>query len=188
MKKDYVSLAREYVKSECEKSTSKYGAEPFENHFAFVYKYAMELNERLGADKEIVGISAWMHDIGSIIKGRDDHHITGAKIAGWKLEEWGYPHDRILKVQHCILCHRGSDKKNQPETPEARIVSEADAMANFDNVVGIIKAAVMYEGLTQEQARKAVLKKLEGKWEQLSSYSREFVEEKYHAVRVLFGD
>lgn len=186
MKKDFVSLAREYVKHECEKPTSKYGFEPFENHFVPVYNYSMILAKKWNADKEIVGISAWMHDIGSIIKGRDRHHITGVEIAGWKLEDWGYPQEKIFEVQHCILSHRGS-KEIKPETIEAKTLIEADAMANFDNIPGIFKAAFVYEGLNQQQARKSVYEKLMRKWEQLSLDSKELIEDKYHAVRILFG-
>jgi len=75
MVKDFVELARNFVEEECRKPTSKYGYEPFENHFLPVYEYAMILAEEFNANKEILGIAAWMHDIGSIIHGRKKHHI-----------------------------------------------------------------------------------------------------------------
>ena len=37
-----------------------------------VARYAEILADELGGDKEIILISAWLHDIGSIIHGREN--------------------------------------------------------------------------------------------------------------------
>ena len=82
---DIIEEVKKFVEEESNKPTSKYGSEPFTYHFTQVAKYSGQLADKLGADKEVVLISAWLHDIGSVIKGREDHHITGAEIAGEKL-------------------------------------------------------------------------------------------------------
>jgi uncharacterized protein len=105
---DYVAKSKQFVESECNKPSSNYGHEPFEFHFVPMVKYATELAKEMDADVEIVEIAGWLHDIGSIIVKRDDHHVTGAKIAEEKLTEWGYPAERTRRVQDCILNHRGS--------------------------------------------------------------------------------
>ncbi|MCK4919385.1 MAG: hypothetical protein KAS01_03275, partial [Candidatus Pacebacteria bacterium] len=71
-----VEQVRQFVEDECKKPTSKYGSEPYLFHFVPVHKYAKVLAEKLGVDSEIVELSAWLHDIGSIIDGRENHHIT----------------------------------------------------------------------------------------------------------------
>jgi len=83
-----------------------------------------------------------------------------------KLSEFGYPQEKIGFVEKCILNHRGSQKRGR-ETLEEQIVAEADVLANFDEIAGIFKAAFVYEGLTQGQARESVLQKLTNKFEQL---------------------
>lgn len=176
---------RQFVEDECRKPTSKYGFEPYGNHFVPVAKYAKLLAEEYGADVEIVEIAAWIHDIGSIVHGREDHHITGAGIAEEKLREFGYPEERITLVKNCVLHHRGSQGIGS-ETLEEQIVAEADAISAFDNIEGIFKAALVYENLSQGEARKSVLKKMTNKWNQLRfEKSKEMIGPKYEAVRIL---
>jgi len=99
---DITTIIRNYVEIECKKPSSKYGYEPFEFHFIPMVKYAEQLADELGADKEIISIAGWLHDIGSIVEGRDNHHISGARIAEEKLRELNYPEEKIKKVKKWI--------------------------------------------------------------------------------------
>ena len=185
---DIIEKVRQFVEDESKKPTSKYGYEPYHNHFVPTVKYAKNLAEQLGADSEVVQIAAWIHDIGSIMVGREDHHITGAKIAEEKLREFGYSEEKTQLVKKCVLHHRGSQKMKS-ESLEEQIVAEADAMSAFDNVSGIFMAAFLYENKTQEEGRKVALKKLTNKWEQLSfEKSKEIIRPKFEAAVLLLGD
>ena len=73
-------------------------------------QYSLKLAKELDVDLETVEISAWLHDIGSIIDGREEHYITGAKNAREKLKELNYPSQKNGQVEKCILNHRGSIK------------------------------------------------------------------------------
>lgn len=182
---DIIEKVRQFVEDECNKPTSKYGHEPYEYHFVTTVKYAKQLAQEFGADEEIVEISAWIHDIGSIMVGRDDHHITGAKIAEEKLREFGYPEEKVQLVKNCVLHHRGSQKM-ELETLEEQIVAEADALSNFDNISGIFKAAFVIENKNQGEAKESILKKMEGKWNQLKfEKSKEIIRPKYEAIQLL---
>ena len=184
---DIVQKIKIFVEEECKKPTSKYGYEPFEYHFVPMVSCAEELAGRLGGDKEVVQIAAWLHDIGSIIYGREDHHITGAEIAEKKLKEMGYPNNKIDLVKKCIVNHRGSQNRERG-TIEEKIIVEADAMSNFSNISGIFKAALVYEGMDQGEAKKSVKEKLERKWNQLSfEESKEIVRQKYEAAMLLLN-
>jgi len=185
---DLVEQVRDFVEQECKRPSSNYGYEPFPNHFVPMVDYAQELAEELGADRKIVTIAAWLHDIGSIKQGREDHHLTGARIAEEKLRELGYPQEKIERVKQCILNHRSS-QDNKRETIEEKIIAEADAMSNFDNIAGIFKAALVYEDKTQQEAQKSVKNKLERKWNQLHfERSKEIIEPKYEAAMLLLSD
>ncbi|MDD4931003.1 MAG: HD domain-containing protein [Candidatus Colwellbacteria bacterium] len=182
---DIIEEIRNFVENECRKPESKYGYEPFTFHFIPMVAYADKLTDKLGGDKEIILISAWLHDIGSIIYGREDHHITGALIAEEKLKSLDYPDEKIELVKKCIRNHRGSCP-SEMNSIEEQIIAEADVMSNFDNLPGIFKAALVYEGLGQGEAKESVRKKLERKWEQLRfDDSKAMIRPKYEAVILL---
>ena len=182
---EIIEEIKKFVEEESLKPSSKYGYEPFMFHFAPTVKYALELADELGADREVVEISAWLHDIGSVIHGRENHHFTGADIAEKKLKELNYPAEKIEMVKNCILNHRGS-QKNNPTSIEEKIIADADALSNFDNISGIFKAAFIYENLNQIEAKEAVRKKLENKWNQLNfENSKNIIRPKYEAVMTI---
>ncbi len=180
-----VKEIKNFVENECKKPSSKYGYEPFPFHFLPVVSYAEKLTNELGGDKKVVILAAWLHDIGSIVHGREDHHITGAKIAEEKLTEFGYSAKKIELIKKCILNHRGSEQ-NGRESIEEQIIAEADVISSFDNVAGLFKAAFIYEGLTQGEAKISVREKLERKYNQLHfEKSKKIIKPKYEAAMLL---
>jgi len=182
-----IEQVKNYVESECRKPGSHYGYEPFPYHLVPMVSYSLLLADKLGADKEVVEIATWLHDIGAIVHGRDNHHITGAEIAREKLTEFGYPKAKTELVCKCILNHRGS-VDNDRESLEEKIVAEADVLSNFDNISGIFKAAFVYEGLSQGEAQKSAFDKLTRKYNKLHfEESKEIIRPKYEAVKLLFG-
>ena len=185
MEHNTIEKIRRFVEEESRKPTAKYGYEPYEFHLIPMRNYAVGLARELRADLEIVEIAAWLHDIGSIIYGRENHHITGAEIAEKKLRELSYSSDKIEKVKQCILSHRGSNNLNG-ESLEAKIISDADALSNFDNIPGIFKAAFMYEGLDQREAKISAREKLQRKWDKLYfEKSRKLIKLKHEAAKLL---
>jgi uncharacterized protein len=81
----------------------------------------------------VIEIAGRLHDLGSIIYGREDHHLTGAELAEKKLTELHYPPEKIELVKKCIFNHRGS-KNFVRTTLEEQIIAEADVMSTFDNL------------------------------------------------------
>ncbi len=187
MSANIIKKVRDFVEKECEKPTSKYGYDVYKCHLVPMVKYAEELSDELGADKEVVILAGWLHDVGAIIEGRENHHITGAAIAERKLKELNYPIEKIELVKKCILNHRGSMQNNR-ESLEEKIIAEADTISNFDySIPGIFKASFVYEDLSQEEARQAVVRKLKNKYAQLHfKKSKELAKPKYDAAMLLF--
>jgi len=182
---DVIGEVRNCVKTECEKPSSRYGMGPFYDHFEFVVKYAKDLAKKKNADEEIVTIAAWLHDIGSIMYGRENHHETGCEIAEKLLLELNYPKSKIERVKLCIFNHRGSNNFER-KSIEEQIVAEADVMSNFDNLAGIFKAAYVYEKLSQSEAKKSICEKLTRKWKQLHfEESKKTIKPKYEAAMLL---
>jgi len=187
IKPNIIKEIKEFAKNECEKPTSKYGSGPFRYHFIPMVKYAKQLAKELGKDVEVVELAGWLHDIGSIIYGRENHHITSAKIAENKLKELNYPSKKIKLIKKCILSHRGS-KNYKRISIEEKIISDADTMNCFDNIAGLFAAALVHEKLNQGEARKSVRRKLQNKWKQLCfKKSKEIIRPKYEAAMLLLN-
>ena len=185
---DIVFEIKTFVEEECKKPTSKYGYEPFHEHFVPVVNHALQLAKNFNVDSELIEISARLHDIWSIIHGRENHHITWALIAGEKLSELGYPTEKIELVKKCIFNHRWSIGHERGSIEE-KILAEVDVMANFDNISWIFKAAFVYEKLDQKEAKQSAKKKLQNKWNQLEfSESKIIIQPKYEAAMLLLWE
>jgi uncharacterized protein len=186
MVNNIIETVRKFVEEECRKPTSHYGYEPYLFHFVPMHNYAKMLAEKMNADVELVEIAAWLHDIGSIMYGRENHHMTGAEIAEKKLKELNYPENRIERVKACIISHRGSVQMEK-ESTEAQIIADADAMANFDNIGGIYRAAFTHENKDQGQGNNAVRQKLINSYNKISSEAKEIIKPKFDAAMLLLG-
>ena len=186
MENKIIDKIKNFVEEECKKPTSIYGYEPFINHFIPVNLYARQLAEKRKADIEIVEIASWLHDIGSIINGRENHHITGSRIAELKLKELNYPEDKIQKIKHCIFSHRGS-KDIIRETEEAKIIAEADAMSHFDMIADLFMVAFITERKNRQEGLKSVKQKLINSWNKLSPEGKIIIKPKYDAVMLLLN-
>ena len=76
--------------------------------------------------------------------------------------------------------------KSDRKTLEEQIIAEADAISNFENIIGPIAVAIVYEKLDQGETRKSVREKLQRKWKQLKfPESKKIVGPKYKAAMIL---
>lgn len=109
------------------------GADPVHSfeHIERVYHMAMKFARAEGADLQIVGAAALLHDVeGSdpTQAGRAEHHTYSALFARHILEAEGLPEETIKAVQHCIRAHRYRDNLEPPSTLEAKILFDADKL------------------------------------------------------------
>ena len=181
---------RAFVEEVFARPEAKY-KQSYLGHFVPVVNYSKKLAEKYSLSeeqKEVLEISAWLHDIGSIIYGRENHHITGAEIAEEKLKKLNYPEEKLQRVKKCILNHRGSrENENNRDSVEEEILVEADTMSAFDNVEGLFQAAFNWENLNQKEARDSVRDKLIRKYNQLSLDSKKIVNNKFNAAMLLLS-
>jgi len=169
---------REIVKKEGDKEVWKY-------HMLPVVEYSKLLAKNLNANKEITELSALLHDIGKLKFGGENHGITGQKEAEKILRKLNYPQKVIEEVKHCVESH-GGNKGIKPKTKIARIISNADAMAHFDNVFFIFYWRCKKEGF--EDALKWLQEKIEREWNKklIIPYARKLMQQKYKAINLLF--
>jgi uncharacterized protein len=108
-------------------------ADPVHNfeHIERVYRMALKLAKNEGADLQIVGAAALLHDVeGSNPTGetRGEHQLYSATFARRVLLEEGWQEERIAAVQHCIRAHRYRDQREPPATLEAQVLFDADKL------------------------------------------------------------
>jgi len=179
-----IEEVRKFVEEACNEHTL--GKEIYINHFLPVVDYAKLLANGKGVDLELIEIAALLHDIGSILNGRENHHITGAEIAEKKLTELNYPNDKIQKIKNCILHHRGSIG-NSFNSIEEQIIAEADSLTLFGNLEGYFLWVIEQDGIKdQKRIRESVRQKIQNKWNQLSPNARLLVKNKFEAAMLLF--
>lgn len=179
MRTDILDFLQKEIYERCRRSTNQFGMGCY-YHIESVVKNASLLAEKYGADKEVVMIAAWLHDIASVTDKAlyREHHIYGAEIARGILEEFHYDKEKTALVQACIRNHRGS-VCNAKSSVEELCVADADAISHFDSVPSLLYLAYARKGMTMEEGRDFVKGKLERSFRKLSAGSKNYYQGKY---------
>lgn len=126
------------IKEKCEKRGVKW--------FYFSHLLAVEKNAELllkyfpKADKKVVKLGVWLHDLQHVLMLKGDHEIIGAREARKVLIEYGYEDNIIEEVAEIISTH--ACKKRMPGSIEGKILASADAMSHFYNDFYLLIAAL----------------------------------------------
>lgn len=101
-------------------------------HVPEAEKWAKFLLEKYPqADREIVLLSIWLHDLGHYpVPTEVDHAIRGKERAEQFLKEMDYDPDKIKAVSHCVRSHRCKEGA-MPKTSEAKIIAFADSASHM---------------------------------------------------------
>ncbi len=107
-------------------------------HVETVEKWANKLRKDYPeADKEVVLVSVWLHDIGQTFGDRNKDHAKKAETeARAFLKDLQYSDIKTDAVAHCVRSHRCRDV--QPETIEAKILAAADSASHFTDINYIV--------------------------------------------------
>ena len=132
----------EYIKEEAKKMTSNSSGSHDWYHTKRVYDLCMKIGRAEGADLDVLGIAAYLHDIGrpfqDMAKGKICHAEKGAELAAEILSKTGIPEECRDNIIHSIKTHRFRGN-NRPETLEARVLFDADKLDSI-GAVGIGRA------------------------------------------------
>lgn len=149
IKEDFIDISNKYY--------DKTGYDYWNNHVKYVVDIASSLALKYGADKEIVGISAILHDVAKPleIRGNESHNIVGADIAEEKLKKLNFNQNKIEKVKDCILNHSGSVNV-ESLSKEEWCVRNADIISIFNNISIFYYLAYKEYNLSYEEGIKYV--------------------------------
>lgn len=187
MRTDILEYLQNEIYLRCRKPSNKFGMGCY-YHIEAVVRNSEILAQKYGADKEVVMIAAWLHDIASITDYDlyEDHHIHGAEIADDILSELSYDKSKIPLVQACIRNHRGSVHMDKNSVEEL-CVADADAISHFDSVPSLLYLAYAERKMGIEEGIQFVKQKLERSFRKLSAESKEYYKNKYHQVMEILG-
>ena len=182
MRNDILEYLQKEVYSRCHCPMNKFGIGCY-YHIEAVVKNVEMLGEKYGADKEVVMIAAWIHDIASITDYAlyKEHHIHGAEMAYDILKKFAYDEAKIELVQACVRNHRGSVCSDKNSIEEV-CVADADAISHFDNVPSLLHLAFVEKKLGLKEGTEYVRGKLERSFNKLSPESKALYKEKYRMV------
>ncbi len=180
---DKVQEIKEYIKEAFLHSKVPF---IYDAHLKAVEKNCLWLLERLPeADKEVVMLGCWLHDMQYVVDYDDkaNHEVLGAEEAGRVMVEFGYDEDIIKKVQQIILSH--SCKKHMPETLEAKILASADGMAHFFNdfYLSLFKKGIGCDDIAE--FKKFTLNKIEYAFNHkiFFDFAKEYIAPRYEVIK-----
>ena len=155
----------------------------YREHIQYVYKYVVLLSKDKNVDKEVLELSALLHDISmtDMTLDRSRHNEFGADIAEQLLSENNYPEDKVLLVKKCILNH-SKRRSEYRTTEEEQILVDADGLSHFDAIKKLYSLPSMVMGLNEEDSVRFVQDKLTGDYNELSDELKYLVKDKYDRV------
>ena len=111
-------------------------------HTKRVYDLCMKIGRAEGADLDVLGIAAYLHDIGRPFqdrsKGKICHAEKGAELANEILSKFNLTAEHKSNIIHSIRTHRFRGK-DIPESLEAKVLFDADKLDSI-GAVGIGRA------------------------------------------------
>jgi uncharacterized protein len=113
------------------------------DHTLRVHDLCLAIARREGGGREVIRLSAYLHDIGRTRRfgrGNGGHAVRGARAARTILSGLRVDPSVIDRVVHCIATHRFRGDA-QPETIEAKVLFDADKLDSI-GAIGIGRAFV----------------------------------------------
>lgn len=155
----------------------------YKKHIQYVYNYAMLLSKDKDVNREVLAISALLHDIAMTDSSlnRSKHNEYGVDIAEKLLQKENYPEDKISLVKKCILNH-SSKRASFRTTMEESILVDADGLAHFDEIDNLYSLAHNVMQLNDKETINYIKDKLTRDYNELSDDVKYLVEEKYQKV------
>lgn len=118
-------------------------------HDSFHAKRVRDLSLRLAdectatVDRDVLSAAAWLHDIGRPRERSgeiDDHDKWATAKAEVLLEPEAVTTDRLDALKHCIRAHSIRYSSPEPESPEAKLLFDADKL-DATGARGIVRLA-----------------------------------------------
>ncbi|MBL7169916.1 MAG: HD domain-containing protein [Candidatus Aenigmarchaeota archaeon] len=142
-------------------------------HAFQVRKFALMIQEKVGGDKDVVEVSALLHDIGKVELLVPGHEEISAKLAKEFLEKIGFDKNKISRIVECI-------KYENFELIESRILRSADSMALIMDKKG---QKWYFENILKNDKNR-ILKELDKSYSEIDfEFAMEFIKKEYKKLK-----
>lgn len=143
----------------------------FPHHVREVEKWALKILDYYpDADKEILLLSVWLHDIGHSNKENiPTHELFSEKEAIRFLTSLEMQEEKIERVAHCVRTHRCREDA-MPESDEAIILAAADSASHMTDIPYVYM-------LNDGQSKEFVLAKIERDFRDVQSLPKPLLDE-----------
>jgi len=132
----------------------------FDKHVMVVEKFAKQLCQLYPqANKDVVLLSVWFHDIGRADGHNKDHDVYGAEYARKLLNKKDYNKKIIDLVYEACKSH--CCKKYKPQSLEAKILATADALSHYSNGFYLLIFHYWSQKMDYNEARNKLIRKIE---------------------------
>jgi len=178
-----IIIIKKLIKKECD----KLGFVPcwyYKTHLLAVEKFSKFLLKKLPkANKEVVLLGVWLHDLQRIRGIKGDHQKIGAIEAEKVMKKFGYNKEIINQAKGIILTH--TCKTVKPKTLEGKILASADAISHYVNDF-YLKVATSGERNDKEFKRWA-LEKIERDYNKkiFFNFARKKIKKSHDALRAI---
>jgi uncharacterized protein len=108
------------------------------DHAERIRQIAEDIGQREGADLDILRVAALLHDIGVPVN-KPRHYEIGMLMARGILSQLGFTEDEIEPIAHVIEAHSRYGGGPEPQTIEAKILQDADAV-EYVGAIGLARA------------------------------------------------
>ncbi|HNZ41454.1 MAG TPA: HD domain-containing protein [Clostridia bacterium] len=178
-----INKTREILLEKCRQHKEHVGYDYWNDHIKKVVEHALYLADLYGADKEIVELGALLHDISMPAEygSRSAHYVYSADMAEQLLTDLNYPQNKIERVVKCVYNHSGRNQHLRT-TIEEHCVADGDALAHFDRIPSLFSLAYNLHGMSLEEGREYVKKRLQNDFSELSEQTKEMFRKKYETI------
>ncbi|MFH1427685.1 MAG: HD domain-containing protein [Patescibacteria group bacterium] len=160
-------------------------------HIKEIIKCANKLLKIYKADKKVVIIACWLHDISKFkVKNKKDttkyhktHHLDSYKFSIKFLSNYSISNKEKEEICNCVLRHR-NNKPYQVRTIEEKIITVADILSHFTNIFYFTHFKFHPDDSVYDMAI-AHLEKIERDWQDLNLLPKsiKLIEDKYKILR-----
>jgi len=138
-------------------------------HAFMVRKFALMIQERVGGDKDIVEVSALLHDIGKAKLLAPEHEEISAVLSKEFLEKMDFDKNKIQRIIECI-------KYKNFKSIEAKILRSADSIALIMDKNG---QKWYFENILKNN-KERIVKELKKSYSEIQfDFAKRFVEKTY---------
>ena len=178
---------RSLMEDVCLKGQGPFDTAFFEKHIQVVASIADTLAQKYHADREVVALAAYLHDISAVedYSSVVRHHILGGERAEEILSSHCYPAEKIAAVRQCILTHSTPVAIGQG-TLEEVCISNAEAASRILMPGYWLHYAFTAKRLDYHKGLAWYTDMIDSHWSRMTEEAKAIAAEAYHAAKTLF--